>query len=244
MARTPKQHLSASNTLAELDRPAIYAGVPPVADTSDDLTDEEADPEYVRKNKGRKKKDISPVVQQQTDQSTAVPIEVEIVPEPIPEVIEKELVQSAYAHLTMMEKVDLMSNLKNVFTSPDVKNCITSKPSGDVVYEIFKKAMEEEISKIMDIAIPVSSKGLQQTFMRYYESMNQLNTMIAVLANQPLTGVLAQVVLNMGGELPIPKTMTEQAKQFKQSVQNKPIVKTQTVSTDSATQPGYNQLFD
>jgi hypothetical protein len=168
--------------------------VPPVVDVAEDLDDKPV-------TRVKKTKTAAPVVSpevytEETDLVDVKPVHVEKSQEkPV------EKMSSEYAGMGMFEKVTLMGNLYAALSSEEVKKAVLSKPSGDKVYKVFSNAMEAEISKIMGVESPIPESSVAELMGQMFDSLNQMNQIIRLFADQRLIQLIANIYQQAGGNV-------------------------------------------
>lgn len=210
-----------------------FNNVPPVADASDDLTDDDALPVDQRPKKV-KKKSVAPVI-------TEVVFEGDLIDEPKPVTAIAQTTTeipesvSEYANMDMFAKVTLMGNLQAALFADDVKKSILSKPAGVKVYEVFSEAMKVELGRIMGAEPPLPEATTAEVMGDYFDAVNQMSHLVRLFSDQKLINLLASLLQQAGGSLPL----------ISRTAVKPPVAKPmRTTGILEAPKAGYNPLFD
>jgi len=123
--------------------------------------------------------------------------------------VDKELVSQVIAEkeeepkeMTTIEKVQLMSSLASIATDSDIKESLTSRVNGDIVYDIFIEAVEKRLNAIMDgkEGIPEQVTSILSATGRIDTTLQEFQRMIMGFMDTPLVEVLNLMNRNLGGK--------------------------------------------
>lgn len=141
---------------------------------------------------------------------TVIKKESEVVQQPVAQM------ETPKQEMSMMEKIKLLGDLANTTQNKEVVDVLSSLPNGNRIYDLFVHAINEEISRIMDVSKPEEKNELSntieslrafQTIMNdFTQNMKGLHTaqLIQVLnmLNQKLSGKAAKPQQQRSGNKP------------------------------------------
>lgn len=95
-----------------------------------------------------------------------------------------------------MEKLALLSDLAKLIANPDFINFVTSQPSGEFAYNIFKRAAEDMVEKTVSGQQSITQEDSNQAVSllgvsrETVQVMNDFKNLIVSFINTPLVGTL------------------------------------------------------
>jgi hypothetical protein len=124
----------------------------------------------------------------------------EVVPvEPEPNVIDQ---------LDVLEKATLLHNLATIIKDEKFKASVLSRPSGNIIYEIFKEATVSALKKIMSGSdnpdVQKETKlavSLAETVVRLSGQLRSMMPMFQMAKDSPLVQVLATLAKQLGAQV-------------------------------------------